>query len=140
MDPPALAVLLVAAVYEPRPGLMLPKSHTLSRRLEKLCEGPLAQIHRAEHLHKIHPKSKAPHFQLSPAMEAWFHGAPFPQLTKLSEVDEGEIVRYFRMTVQLLRQLVEAPAAEAKLRRKAQLALARVNRGVVDAEQQLRLG
>ena len=73
-------------------------------------------------------------------MEAWFHGAPFPQLTKLSEVDEGEIVRYFRMTVQLLRQLVEAPAAEAKLRRKAQLALARVNRGVVDAEQQLRLG
>jgi len=140
LDPPALAVLLAAAVYEPRPALSLPKRHALSRRLEQRCEDPMNRIHRAEHQSRIYPKSKTPHFQLAAAMEAWFHGAPFVRLTKLSDVDEGEIVRYFRMTVQLLRQLTETPAADPALRRKAQLALTRVNRDVVDAEQQLRLG
>ena len=140
LDPPSLAMLLSAVVYEPRPGLTLAKPHAISRRLDELCEGSLAKIHRVEHLYRITPKSKSPHFQLAPAAEAWFHGAPFPKLTKLCEVDEGEIVRYFRMCVQLLRQLIEAPAADAKLRRNAQSALVKINRDVVDAEQQLRLG
>ena len=137
---PALAVLLSAAAYEPRPGLRLPKSHRMSKRLEELCEEPLRRIHHTEQTFRIAPKSKAPHFQLGPAMEAWFHGAPFAKLTRLCEVDEGEIVRYFRMSVQLLRQLTETPAADPDVRRKAQLALVRVNRDVVDAEQQFRLG
>ena len=140
LDPPSLAVLLAAAVYEPRPGLRLPKAHALSRRLEELCQEPLGRIHRAEHLFRIHPKSKSPHFQLAAAMEAWFHGAAFSRLSKLCEVDDGEIVRYFRMTVQLLRQLIETPAAATNVHRKAQLALTRINRDVVDAEAQLRLG
>jgi superfamily II RNA helicase len=140
LDPPALAVLLAATVYEPRPGLRLPKAHALSRRLEEGCHEPMSLIHRAEQQFRIQPKSKAPHFQLAAAMEAWFHGAPFARLTKLCEVDDGEIVRYFRMTVQLLRQLIETPAADASLHRRAQLALTRINRDVVDAEQQLRLG
>jgi superfamily II RNA helicase len=140
LDPPSLSVLLAAAVYEPRPGLRLPKAHAISRRLNELCREPLARIHRAEHLFRVQPKSKAPHFQLAAAMEAWFHGAPFSRLAKLCEVDEGEIVRYFRMTVQLLRQLMDSPAADDALRRKARLALERINRDVVDAEAQLRLG
>jgi superfamily II RNA helicase len=73
-------------------------------------------------------------------MEAWFHSAPFVRLGRLSEVDDGEIVRYFRMTVQLLRQLIEAPSSDANLKRKARVALGRINRDVIDAEQQLRLG
>ena len=140
LDPPALAVLLVAAVYEARPGLSLPKTTAIGRRLEKICEGPMGDIHRAEQRFTIHPRSKAPNFQLASAMEAWFHGAPFVKLSRLCEVDDGEIVRYFRMTIQLLRQLIDAPAADEHLHRKAQLALTRINRDVVDAEQQLRLG
>jgi superfamily II RNA helicase len=124
LDPPALAVLLAAVVYEPRPGLRLPKAHALSRRLEELCRDPLMRIHRAEQRFAIHPKSKAPHFQLAAAMEAWFHGAAFSRLAKLCEVDDGEIVRYFRMSVQLLRQLIETPAADATLRRHAPHAVA----------------
>jgi superfamily II RNA helicase len=140
LDPPSLAVLLAAAVDELRPGLRLHKPTGLSERLEKLCQEPMVRIHRAEQLFRISPKSKLPCFQLAAAMEAWFHGAPFEKLNQLSEVDDGEIVRYFRMTVQLLRQLIEAPAAEERLRRRAELALSRINRDVVDAEQQLRLG
>ena len=67
------------------------------------------------------------------------HGAEFSKLTKLTEVDEGEIVRYFRMAVQLLRQLMEAPKGEESLRRTAERALVRINRDVIDAEAQLRV-
>jgi hypothetical protein len=44
------------------------------------------------------------------------------------------------MAVQLLRQLAEAPAAEPSLQSAARKALERINRDVVDAEAQLRLG
>jgi superfamily II RNA helicase len=140
LDPAALAVLLVAVVYEPRPTMDPPKMNAISRKLEELCEGPLNAIHRAEHRFKVSPKSKAPAFHLAAATETWFHGAPFDRLTQLSGVDEGEIVRYFRMSVQLLRQLIDSPAAEPGLRKTCRLVLSRINRDVVDAEQQLRLG
>jgi superfamily II RNA helicase len=140
LDPPSLAVLLSGVVYEPRPGLRLPKSNELSKKLNKICESPLEKIHQAEQMFKIKPKTKPPHFQLAGAIESWFHAAPFAKLSRLCEVDDGEIVRYFRMTVQLLRQLTEAPSSDANLKRKARIALNRINRDVVDAEQQLRLG
>ncbi len=140
LDAPALSVLMLAVAYEPRPGLRIPKSTTISRRLERLCEEPMGRIHQLERQFGIRPFSKSPAFQLAPAMEAWFHGCAFTRLSRLCDVDDGEIVRYFRMTIQLLRQLAEAPAAEEALRRKAALAISRINRDVVDAEQQLRMG
>ena len=74
------------------------------------------------------------------AVTGWMYNAPFSQLTKLCEVDEGEIVRYFRMAVQLLRQLSAIPSADSRLRTNAQSALSRMNRDIIDAEAQLRLG
>ena len=65
---------------------------------------------------------------------------PFNRLMQLADADEGELVRYFRMTIQLLRQLREAPTAEPHLCEMAGRAIARINRDVVDAEAQLRLG
>ena len=44
------------------------------------------------------------------------------------------------MTLQLLRQLAELPAADPQLRRTAEKAAHRINRDVIDAEAQLRLG
>jgi superfamily II RNA helicase len=55
-------------------------------------------------------------------------------------VDDGEIQRYFRMTVQVLRELAESPVAEPALQATAEKAWRRINRDVIDAEAQLRLG
>ncbi len=140
LDALSLAVLMVSIVYEPKPRMSPPKSHRLSKRLAGLCQEPLARIHKEEHRFKISPRTKTPAFHLSYAMEAWMSNAPFSRLTKLCEVDEGEIVRYFRMTVQLLRQLYESPAANPSLKATAEKALRRINRDVVDAEAQLRMG
>ncbi|MBI4003387.1 MAG: DEAD/DEAH box helicase [Candidatus Omnitrophica bacterium] len=135
-----LALLAAAIVFEPKPKMGAAKSHRVSKRLASRCAEPLARIHKEEARLRIAPRAKAPAFHLSLAMDAWLQKAAFAKLTRLCEVDEGEIVRYFRMAVQLLRQLAEAPAAEPSLRTAARKALERVNRDVVDAEAQLRLG
>ena len=140
LDPLSLAMLLVAVVHEPRPRALPPKPHRLNRQLEELCREPLAAIHKEEKRLRLFPHTAELSFQLSHAMEAWMNQAPFDRLSKLCDVDEGEIVRYFRMTVQLLRQLWESPAGDARLRATAEKALRRINRDVIDAEAQLRLG
>ncbi len=56
----------------------------------------------------------------------------------LSDVDEGEIIRYFRMVVQLLRQLKQAPQVSERVRQIAKSAQSKINRDLVDAEKQLR--
>jgi superfamily II RNA helicase len=140
LDPTTLAVLLAAIVYEPRPAAPAARSHHLTKRFTRLCAGPLAVIHKAERQWRVTPLTKSPAFHLSHAMEAWMGHATFEQITKLCEADEGEIVRYFRMTVQLLRQLAEIPVGNPALRAAAEKAMRKINRDVIDAEAQLRLG
>jgi len=140
LGPLPLAVLMTAIVYEPRPATPPPKSHRLSKQLAQLCAEPLLRIHKEETRFRVSPKSKAPAFHLSHAMDLWMQNAPFAALTKHCDADEGEIVRYFRMAVQLLRQLMRAPGDDELLRANAEKALRRINRDVVDAEAQLRLG
>ena len=140
LDAVALAVLMAAIVYEPRPRAPQPKSHHLSKRLATLCQESLARIHKEELRVRIRPKTKTPAYHLARAMEAWMTHASFEQVRTLCDVDEGEIVRYFRMAVQLLRQLSETPAADPALRETAAKAMRRINRDVIDAEAQLRMG
>ncbi|MBI4343482.1 MAG: DEAD/DEAH box helicase [Candidatus Omnitrophica bacterium] len=140
LDPIGLALLLLGIAYEPRPRREPGKAHRLGRHLTELCHRPLLAIHHAERTFRVRPITKSPSFILSRALEAWLHKTPFSRLTRLVDADEGELVRYFRMTVQLLRQLMEAPGASEALRATAEKAMVRINRDVVDAEAQLRLG
>jgi superfamily II RNA helicase len=140
LDAVALAILVAAIVFEPRPRAQSPKPHRWSKRLAQVCHAPLARIHREEARFRIAPKTRAPAFHLAHAIDAWMSNAPFDRLTKLCDVDEGEIVRYFRMTVQVLRELAASPVGEARLKATAEQAWRRINRDVIDAEAQLRLG
>jgi superfamily II RNA helicase len=140
LDATALAMLMAALVYEPRPHLPAPKLHALAKRLAALCQPCLESIQAHERRFRIHPPAKTPVWHLTQALEAWMAQAPFERVTRLAGVDDGELVRYFRMAVQLLRQLADTPAAEPALRATAARALPRLNRDVVDAEAQLRLG
>jgi superfamily II RNA helicase len=54
--------------------------------------------------------------------------------------DEGELVRYFRMIIQILRQLRNIPFISASFKQNIQEALVMINRDEVDAEKQLREG
>jgi len=53
------------------------------------------------------------------------------------QIDEGELIRYYRMSLQILREMLETPAS-GELKEKIQGAIRSINRDVVDAEEQLR--
>jgi len=133
-----LNILLSALIFEPRKGDHLPR---LSGEVEKLALGIepyVRRIHKLEVKYRVTPYTKIPHFHLAPAMEAWTRGVSFDKLFRLTTADEGELVRYFRMVIQLLRELLHAPHISDKLRATASKARELINRDVIDAEKQLR--
>ena len=134
-----LAMLLVALVFEPRKIDQPPTYAATIKTLERRCEQYLKRVHRAEREFGIYPRTKAPHFHLAGSIELWMRSATFDKLMKQTLVDEGEVVRYFRMVIQLLRQLLQAPNTPESLRQAATDAMRRINRDVVDAERQLRI-
>jgi superfamily II RNA helicase len=91
-----------------------------------------------ERKYKIYPFSKPPHFNLAPAIEAWLRGTSFDNMLRFTDTDEGEVVRYFRMAMQILREISDAKSGSALLKERIKETRRVINRGVVDAEKQLR--
>lgn len=138
LNPVELAVMLAALVYEPRKGDERPALPKRFRTLERTAENYLRHIYRRESKYRIRPYTKAPHFNLTESVENWSRAVTFDKLMRTATVDEGELVRHFRMVIQILRQLIHAPAASERLKTTAREAFTRINRDVVDAEKQLR--
>ena len=97
------------------------------------------QIVKRESHYGIHPYCKAPHFNLAKAMEGWMNNMKFARILDFTDTDEGEVIRYFRMAVQILREIKDAPISP-ELSGKISSALRRINRDAIDAEKQLREG
>ena len=64
----------------------------------------------------------------------------FDKTLRLTDTDEGEVVRYFRMTVQVLRELHQASGISTLLKEKTESAIRVINRDIVDAQKQLQEG
>lgn len=139
LDEFRLVTLLSGLVFEPRKGDRPPELSRQNERLLKAAEHYAGMIHRREQKFRISPYTKFPHFHLAAAIEAWARGETFQRLSRLTTADEGELVRYFRMVIQLLRELLNAPHASGRLRATAQRARTLINRDIVDAEKQLRV-
>ncbi len=133
-----LCALLAALVFEPRRNQECPKLPANIESVEKRSLNYLRRVHTKESIYKIYPATKLPHFHLATALEAWIGGCAFKDLGRHTDVDEGEIIRYFRMVIQLLRQLRQAPQVSDNLKNTAKSALQKINRDLVDAERQLR--
>lgn len=138
LDEVSLNILLSSLVFEPRKGDHLPPLDSKTGKLRKTAEHCAHTIHCKESRYRIYPYTKLPHFNLAPAIEAWTRGETFEKILRLTTVDEGELVRYFRMVIQLLRELLHAPHTSQSLRITAERARQAINRDVIDAEKQLR--
>ncbi len=66
----------------------------------------------------------------------WMKMAPFQTIIEQLKVDEGEVIRYFRMSIQVLREVLETPASSA-VKERIKKAITLINRDVIDAEAQL---
>ena len=61
----------------------------------------------------------------------------FDEVMAELEMDEGEVIRFYRMGIQVLREMRETPVSEG-LKQKINHAIELINRGVIDAEHQLK--
>lgn len=138
LNPMELCVMLMALVYEPRKNdtmTSVPKNY---KYLEKKCRELHHHINQREEHYHVFPFVKKPYFNLSEATEAWVGGAQFHELFRHTDVDEGIIIRYFRMVIQLLRQLKTDPGLPAQLKATISKTIPLIDRDIVDAERLLR--
>lgn len=137
-DPVALNVLLISLIYEARKNDEAPDIPKRFRKMAQDVVGFLFEIRRIEKRFGVRPVTRDPSFHLSNEMEKWSRGMSFEELMMKSKVDEGELIRYFRMVIQLLKELRSAPHASSRLQETTHEAIRLINRDIVDAEKQLR--
>jgi len=133
-----LGVLCVALVFEPRKASRKPPFSAKSKRLKQITSRVVKKIRGVEKNFRIRPLSKEYFFHLAPCIEAWMRNESFDRLFRYTDADEGEIIRYFRMTIQILREITETPVAQ-EVKERAKNTIRLINRDIIDAEKQLRL-
>ena len=139
LDEFELGVITAAVVFEPRKKQIMPHISKPSKNIKRICEELFVEIKRRESFYRIYPFSKQPYFHLSSCMESWLRGTNFEKSQQFTDTDEGEIVRYFRMSVQILREINDAKVSSAILRDRIRETISVINRDIVDAEKQLRV-
>jgi superfamily II RNA helicase len=138
LDEFGLGTLSVAATFEPRKNQRLESLSKNGRGIKKYCEEVYDEIKKSEQKYRIYPFSKIPYFHLSNCTEGWLRGSSFDKILRLTDTDEGEVIRYFRMAVQILREINDVEVASHILRDKIKETIRVINRDIVDAEKQLR--
>lgn len=132
-----LGILCLALVFEPRKGAMKVR---LSKKMKSLCdntENIVKHIHGREKKLMISPLSKSYYYHLSFCLEAWMKKESFDKILRYTDADEGEIIRYFRMAIQILREILDTPVS-TPLKDKVKKAIELINRDIIDAEKELR--
>jgi len=132
-----LGILALALVFEPRKGVLSPALDKRTRGLENATNEILSRIHKREKKWDIVPPSKRYNFHLSQALLKWMEGESFEKILRYSDADEGGIIRYFRMAIQILREILETPVSH-EVKTRIRKALDLINHGIIDAEKQLR--
>jgi superfamily II RNA helicase len=140
LDEFGLGILSVATVFEPRKNQRMPGISKAARRIKRACEEIYAKIKSKEMKYRIYPVSKMPSFHLSTSIEGWLRGTNFDKILQFTDTDEGEVVRYFRMAIQILREINDAKVASHILKEKLKETIRVINRDIIDAEKQLREG
>jgi superfamily II RNA helicase len=131
-------IVLAALIFEPRKNAIAPPLMPHIKKLKKTLKQLIRRIYKMEVQKGMFPCIKKPHFHLAPIIQDWGAGANFKTLYQHSNIDEGEIVRYIRMIIQVLRELRHSPYISPDLKGKLKNCIIMLNRDEVDAEKQLR--
>ena len=136
-----LCVLFHAIVYEAKKGDWARRfDHPRFRWLRKTAFSATDAVLRAEDAMDVEDRLKPLDFKLAGAVDAWARGCAWGELEAYTAASDGDLVRFFRLALQLLRNTLYSLPKEDPLRARLRGAAERLNRDVVDAERQLRLG
>ena len=133
--------LMVAIVTEPRKDVYfkpLKDEHLLE--ILYAVNSEISFIQYLESKYKVTEITPMLEFRLCTAMLAWSRGCEFDQLEKYAHLDAGDFVRTFRLVIDQLRQIRRTMTGHAVLVDKLNRCIGKINRDVIDAERQLRIG
>ena len=132
---------MVAIVTEPRKDVYF-KPLNDERLLEILyvVNSEISFIQYLESKHNVTEITPMLELRLCTAMLAWSRGCEFDQLEKYAHLDAGDFVRTFRLVIDQLRQIRRTMAGHTALIDKLSRCIGKINRDVIDAERQLRIG
>ena len=139
--PRALACVFLALVWEERRRFV--DNRGAGRRLGPLREQVERAIQRlviAASEEGLEDTIRQPDWGLTEALDAWYSGATLGELEEVVEATPGDIVRAFRMAVQLMRQVRHAIDPEWDLWESLGAAMEAIDRDEVDARRQLESG
>lgn len=137
LSPVQLGILCLAVVYEPRPRAAKPEFDRELKSLRKTTDKIVRRIHHYEKNRGITPISKRFYYDLSYSLIGWMKDRPFHEMMGEISDDEGEVIRYYRMSIQVMREMLDTPASDI-LKANIREAIFLINREVIDAEHQLR--
>jgi superfamily II RNA helicase len=141
LDAVRLASLFASLIFEEKPRVWYrPLPKRALGRVRNRVKGIVQALVKRERKLGVHDPMKEPAFGIAAAALSWARGAEFRDLEYDTGSSDGDLVRTFRMTLQLLRQVEHAYPDDDHLVRLLRDARQRMNRGVVDAERQLRQG
>ena len=129
LEPPDLAAVLEAISTEVnRPDLWsgYPSPTVAEKTLHNLGSIRQELLQHQEHCQVIVPAWCEP--ELMGLVEAWTRGVSWGELIANTSLDEGDVVRIMRRTVDLLAQVPYCESVSEALRRRARLALQVINR------------
>jgi superfamily II RNA helicase len=141
MDDEQIALVLSAIVFEERrtdlfqrlpPQLLGPFKADAERIVERIGE--------REHQLGIHPQTRRLEFKIGSVIDAWWQGASFDEISHLTNISSGDLVRTLRLTLQLLKQMRKVFAKDAALVTQLERIHERLNRDEIDAQRQLERG
>ncbi|MHC4471290.1 MAG: DEAD/DEAH box helicase [Planctomycetota bacterium] len=140
-DETQLAILMVAVVYEERKGdssARLP-AETLGE-IRRLAERRVRRFVGIERSVGLVELTKEPVFSVAAPTRVWARGGSLEEVRAVTNISEGDLVRYFRMGIQLMRQVRGRLRGEKDLEGKFAEAIDLLDRDEVDARRQLELG
>ena len=141
LEPPGLAAVFEAISTEvSRPDLWsgYPSPPAAEEVLHDLSSIRRELLQQQEHYQVVVPAWWEP--ELMGLVEAWTHGIPWSDLIANTSLDEGDVVRILRRTVDLLAQVPYCESIGEALRCKARLALRAINRFPVCESEDLMSG
>ena len=131
-----LGILCLAVVFEPKPRLKKAKLSYELKRVKAETDKIIKHIRNVEKTYRIDSMSKRPFFDLSFSLIDWMKNKSFDNVIEETDLDEGEIIRYYRMSIQILREMLDTPVP-TELKEKISKTINLINYGAIDAENQL---
>jgi len=136
-----LAILMVAIVFEERKGDA--SAHLdpgILQEIKRLSEWKVREFRRIEFECGLRELTKEPDFRMAGPTWVWANGGSLAEVRESTTISDGDLVRNFRMAIQLMRQIRGQLRDEEDLAERFATAIELMNRDEVDAKRQLELG